>query len=147
MKEHFYYQGYLVENKFWADTLDYFNDTNILKKMAERANIDPIVYDYLGMHMAFNLAVHFLTLREIYPLSMDEFKGLSRHDWNNIERIMNTYQFGIFDRQMINMYMTRAFKFLFRHLDAKVDHILNRGKNKTLNDIDDDNIIKYELYS
>ena len=59
--------------------------------MAELSEMDPAAYDYLGMHMAFNVAVHFLTLREVYPMSHPVFDGLSKHDWKMIERIMNTY--------------------------------------------------------
>lgn len=125
-KMHLFLQNPAAEGKFWRESLDKYKKLGIFESISDAYDrvFEPKVFDYLGMQLAADMATHMTALREQYNVSAINSLGkLSYAEWDELERIIMTRQYGIFDQYIIDFKNTRIFKNFFRKLDRKIDCI------------------------
>ena len=54
---HFYLQSFESEQLFWSDVLDYFKRLEILDLMSSLMGVSSSLFNYLGMHLAYDFSV------------------------------------------------------------------------------------------
>ncbi len=55
--------NYKAEKTYWVPMLQHYKQTGILEVMAQANNIDLVLFDYLGFHLAYNVAVIMTSLK------------------------------------------------------------------------------------
>ena len=117
---HLHLQSASNEKLYWTEALDHFNKTGILDIMAKTLNISTSLYGHLGYALAYSLSVHLTSLRKQYnPLDVN-LGLLTYSDWDQVQRVLMTYQYGLYDKWMADVQMTRNMGMFFLHFERKI---------------------------
>jgi hypothetical protein len=129
---HHYLQDPSTEAHFWSQSLSFYRSLGLFEAISATFNgtFHPQIFDYLGMQFAADICTHLTSLRDQFPLdeigftdSSEGGRQLKYAEWDEIERIVMTRQFGIYDRRGIELQNTRMFMHFISLIQAKVECI------------------------
>lgn len=126
---HIYLMSAQSEAPLWKQPLEHYNKTGILDTLVRVMNMDPKLYDYLGYNLAYTLSVQLTSLREQFDLNTlsPDLAALTYSDWDQIQRVLMTYQYGLYDKWMADLQMTRNMKLFLGFFDMKIQCLLQHG--------------------
>jgi hypothetical protein len=125
---HVYLHNYVAEDHVWKEAHTHFGKMGVYEKMADAVEVPMLLFDSLGYHMAYASATILLAMREQHPLTHPPLSNLTYSDWNYIERIWTTHQYGVYTKWMFDLKNSRMFKFWLDKFETKI------GCIKTQND-------------
>ncbi|CDW87084.1 histidine acid phosphatase family protein [Stylonychia lemnae] len=124
---HFYLQTYQSELYAWPRVYEHFRSTGIYKVMAERLEISEEVLKLSGFQFVYTQAVLLSSLKRQFDFQEIDVQPLSYSEWNTIESIITTHQYGVFSQWMIDLQNMRLMQLFIRQLDKKVNCILSKS--------------------
>eukprot|EP00347_Sterkiella_histriomuscorum_P000993 403373747 len=128
---HLFLHNYQSENNVWKSVFQHYKRTGIYETMANVTGQNAMLFDVLGFQLAYSTSTTLLALREQMPLNSTLFKNMTYSDWDQVERVWLTHQWGIWDKFMIDVKNTRAFYFFLQKFEEKIQCIVKFGVNST----------------
>ena len=95
--------------------------------MTRILNLSSSLYDSLGFQFGYNLAYHLLSLEESFDPRLVGFENLTYNDWDQIKRVLMTFQYNIINRWTADASNTRVMRHFFRTFDRHIECTLSHG--------------------
>lgn len=95
---HLYILSPEQEAVFMSRLKNHFYQTELVPKIASAVGLDPILFEFLGVKHMYDMSVHLLSLREQYPEDVINTKELSYRDWDNMQRVVSSWLYGLFTK-------------------------------------------------
>ena len=73
------------------------------------------------------------SLRDQYSPSEIGFEDLTYNDWDQIERVLLTHQYGIFDQYMFDLINTRQLTFFLSLFEVKINCLKDLKESSSSN--------------